>query len=450
VTGPSGRPEIVFVGDDFTGASDTLATLARAGLRARLYLDPPTPDDIASENLDAVGVATALRAMPAAEISVMVGEMAPALARLSAAYYHYKVCSTFDSSADIGSIGSAAAMLAHRLGPSVTAVLGGQPSLGRYCLFGHLFAAASDGRVHRIDRHPVMSRHPVTPMEESDLRLHLGEQGLGPFRLVSFVEQERDSEAVSRALEETDRTILFDVASDASLKGIGKALHAVATGRPLLLIGSSSVAECLVASRSDARCSGDLPVEPPALEPATGRTGAVFVFAGSRSSLTREQVAAVRSFKTVPLDPDVLVDMRAAEDAIDACRSALLAGRHCLAHLIPERSYDASGFALAQWSATFVETVCRSAHPAALAVAGGDTSSAVVRHLGFASLSHLGDLDRVPLCVGHSSDPTRDGMVLMLKGGQIGGTDLFERFAGLQSASALRAERSSAGSGSDA
>jgi hypothetical protein len=38
----------------------------------------------------------------------------------------------------------------------------------------------------------------------------------------------------------------------------------------------------------------------------------------------------------------------------------------------------------------------------------------------------------------------------MLKGGQIGGTDLFERFAGLQTASARRVGRSSDGSGSDA
>ena len=33
-----------------------------------------------------------------------------------------------------------------------------------------------NGTVYRIDRHPSMSKHPVTPATESDLRLHIGEQ----------------------------------------------------------------------------------------------------------------------------------------------------------------------------------------------------------------------------------------------------------------------------------
>ena len=42
----------------------------------------------------------------------------------------------------------------------------------RYTAFGHLFAGYQ-GKTYRIDRHPVMSRHPVTPMDEADLALHL-------------------------------------------------------------------------------------------------------------------------------------------------------------------------------------------------------------------------------------------------------------------------------------
>jgi hypothetical protein len=36
-------------------------------------------------------------------------------------------------------------------------IVGGQPSLGRYCVFGHLYAPAGQGgEVHCIDRHPTM------------------------------------------------------------------------------------------------------------------------------------------------------------------------------------------------------------------------------------------------------------------------------------------------------
>ena len=46
----------------------------------------------------------------------------------------------------------------------------GAPQLKRYTAFGHLFAGYQ-GQTYRIDRHPVMSRHPVTPMDEADLTL---------------------------------------------------------------------------------------------------------------------------------------------------------------------------------------------------------------------------------------------------------------------------------------
>src|SRR5438067_10399171 len=53
----------------------------------------------------------------------------------------------------------------------------GAPSLGRYCVFGNLFArCGAESEPFRLDRHPSMSRHPITPMDEADLRLHLAKQ----------------------------------------------------------------------------------------------------------------------------------------------------------------------------------------------------------------------------------------------------------------------------------
>ena len=56
-------------GDDFTGASDTLATLAEAGLKALLFLDVPSAPQLAAAGpLDAVGIAGAARSMAPAEM----------------------------------------------------------------------------------------------------------------------------------------------------------------------------------------------------------------------------------------------------------------------------------------------------------------------------------------------------------------------------------------------
>src|SRR5699024_7807474 len=53
------------------------------------------------------------------------------------------------------------------------------PNLGRYSAFGHLFARMGIGsqeKIYRLDRHPSMQKHPSTPADESDLRLHLAKQ----------------------------------------------------------------------------------------------------------------------------------------------------------------------------------------------------------------------------------------------------------------------------------
>ena len=72
--------------------------------------------------------------------------MAALFARLAVPVLHYKVCSTFDSAPHVGSIGAAVDILRRSVGNRFVPIVGGQPSLGRYCVFGHLFArAGSDG-----------------------------------------------------------------------------------------------------------------------------------------------------------------------------------------------------------------------------------------------------------------------------------------------------------------
>src|SRR4051795_9809886 len=55
---------IAFYGDDFTGSTDTLATLADAGARTMLFLGVPTQEQLAAAGpLDALGIAGAARSM---------------------------------------------------------------------------------------------------------------------------------------------------------------------------------------------------------------------------------------------------------------------------------------------------------------------------------------------------------------------------------------------------
>ena len=99
-------------------------------------------------------------------------------------------------------------------------VLAAAPTLGRYTIFGNHFARfgiGSAGAIYRLDRHPSISRHPVTPMTEADLRLHLAKQtktiiALFDVLKLSLPEQEMRA-ALKKILLEKPDVILFDALS---------------------------------------------------------------------------------------------------------------------------------------------------------------------------------------------------------------------------------------------
>lgn len=426
------RLECVFIGDDFTGASDTLATFSRAGWRTRLFLEPPTRAELVE--YEAVGIATALRSLRKTEMRADLEKLGAGLAGARARFYHYKICSTFDSSETIGSIGTAVEVLSRHVCPALTVIIGGQPSLGRYCHFGHLFARAADGAVYRIDRHPVMARHPITPMSEADLRLHLARQGLTDIALISGPELEDTVSALTAKFEALaiapGQTVLLDASRQDHIRKIGEALRSMRADGPVLLVGSSSVAEALGAHGTPvAQADSTLPGNP--------HSGPVFVFAGSRSSVTADQVEAATDYEKHSLTPETLGEPARLAAFVEALEQRLAANANVLVHLAPDADYGMSGNALARHCARFVATVARDRPLAGLGIAGGDTSSLIVAELGIRSLVHVADADRgVAICAGLS--PDRPGpLLLMLKGGQMGGRDLFDRFLAVASMEGL-------------
>ena len=70
---------------------------------------------------------------------------------------------------------------------------------------------ASNGKIYRIDRHPSMSKHPVTPANESDLRLHLGNQTKKKFGLIDITLIEKDIEEWNSKFRMIDEVVLLDV-----------------------------------------------------------------------------------------------------------------------------------------------------------------------------------------------------------------------------------------------
>jgi 3-oxoisoapionate kinase len=421
----------VWYGDDFTGASDTLATFASSGLRALLCLGVPAPERLkASRSLDAIGIAGAARTMSPEQ---MIDELEPVGRYASAArvpLLHYKCCSTFDSSPTVGSLGAAMRILKrHRPGP-FTAVIGGQPSLERYCAFGNLFAGAGGGEVFRLDRHPTMSIHPSTPMNEADLRLHLHAQGVEKIGLVDWRKLNAASDDELNALiDGTDsEAILFDTLDEAHLARIGELIWHRAANEPLLAIGASSVAQAMI---SHWRKIGIAPERGPKA-PVKPAVGPVFVLVGSQSPVSAKQTAAALRdtglYEPIRLDPQPDGGLDFGAQAA-TCARLLGAGRSVLAYLGPVVTGGPSRLEVAQACGKLLRRVLELAPGVRrVGIAGGDTSSISVEALGIWALGFIGLLGPgVSLTRVHADDARLDGLELMLKGGQMGPADVFAR-----------------------
>jgi len=419
-----------YYGDDFTGASDTLATAAQAGLRSLLFLGVPDAKRLAAAGpLDVLGIAGHARSLVPAAMREELVPVTRFFAGLGAPIVHYKCCSTFDSAPGIGNLAVALEVFADAVQPQFVPIVGGQPSLGRYCYMGNLFASAGDGEVYRIDRHPTMSRHPVTPMRESDLRLWLAAQGLEKIGLVDAHTLAVGDDAVDARLaqlRERSAAVLFDATEAMHLARIGRVLEVESRRGRVLALGASSVAQTLIEYW---QAAGELP-QPDAM-PIAAADLPVFALAGSQSPVTAKQIERARShYKVVPLDAGRLVaDPAAIDQYAAACVASLGSGRSVLAHTGAASGDGPGGNAVAQSCGRLLARVLQLApHVRRVGVAGGDTSSLSVGALDLWGLSFAGAFGPgVGLVRAHADAARIDGLELMLKGGQMGMPDVFER-----------------------
>lgn len=429
--------KLAWYGDDFTGATDTLATASQAGLRSLLFLGLPSPAQLARCGpLDCLGIAGAARAMTPARMQAELLPVGRLFAELAVPVLHYKICSTFDSAVQTGSIGAAIRALRPSVSNAFVPIIGGQPNLGRFCVFGNLFAqAGSNGPVHRLDRHPTMRVHPVTPMREADLRRHLATQGLTPMAALDYPVYEDAPDALDARLDalltEKPAGVLMDVARASDLPVIGRLIWQRASQQRLLAVGASSVVQALAAHwhrQTELRPTADTGAVAPA-------RGPVLVLAGSLSPQTARQARCATSYSHVHLDPLRLAaaDGHYRQQLSVQVAALLRQGQSVLACTSDDASVAVPGTVLDARALTsacgrWLAQVLQAAPVRRLVIAGGDTSSHAVQALDAWGLSYLQSVSPgVALCRLHSEAPHLDGMELSLKGGQMGAPELFEQ-----------------------
>ena len=442
---------LAFYGDDFTGSTDALEVLAFAGLRCALFLDPPSAATLQEfDGFDAIGIAGDSRSMSPAEMDDQLPAIFKALADLKAPIVHYKVCSTFDSSPLMGSIGRVMEIARQIFGATFIPIVAATPALARYCVFGHLFArSGTDGKTYRIDRHPIMSLHPVTPMIESDLTQHLARQttlSIDKFVVANFAGDRAGMDAQLAALisNQTD-AVLFDGLTPAHMLEVGRLLDAHAQQHPpAFVVGSSGVEYALTQwwreSDQQAFSSPDYA--------SFAAVEKILAISGSASALSALQIdAAIKAgFADVAVDASALVDAHRWEAASSKLVSDVLAllqqGQSVMLHtargpadprieamiaslVSPSTSRaqakHGGGRLLGMRLGLVVQAILLTAPLRRLVLSGGDTSSQITRVLAPDALEIEARLaPGAPLCRVISKRPHLRALQIALKGGQMG------------------------------
>lgn len=416
------KPLYAYYGDDFTGSTDVLERLALEGVSAVLFTELPEEADLAAfAHCRAIGIAGESRSQSPAWMDANLPAVFHLMRSFGAAINHYKVCSTFDSAPEVGNIGRAIELGLKAFDSKTAPIIVGAPHLGRWVCFGNLFAVDRD-RVYRIDRHPNMRNHPVTPMSEADLRQHLSLQTslrIGLVDLAAF----QSGTAARRLREEIADgagAIVFDGVDEATLTESGRLLCEMSRSRPLFAVGSSGLTYGLLQYWRSVGLIGT----PTALAPPEP-VDRLLVLSGSCSPVTARQIrkAKQQGFAAWHLEPG-----SSWEKLRHNVEQALANGQSVVLYtaLGPQKATvdygDAFGVALGeQLRQLLLATGIRR-----VMIAGGDTSTHAVKQLGLRALTFVAPLTAgAPLCKGHALGSPLDGLELVLKGGQIGPEDFF-------------------------
>jgi len=418
---------------------------AFAGLPTVLFLQTPTPEQLAQfSNYRVIGIAGIARSQGPEWMEWHLPPIFHLLRSLEAPIMHYKVCSTFDSAPHVGSIGRAIDIGSRILGGMWHPLVVGDSGMGRYQVFGNLFAMAN-GVGHPLNEHPTMARHPVTPMDDANLARHLAKQTTKKIALIDFVAMKQGQAHIRLAAHLTARTeiILLDVLDEETLVEAGRLVWEN-RGERLFGVGSQGFEAALVAYW---QASGLISTEPKQFRAsAASRIACV---SGSVSPVTGAQIAFAvdNGFAPIPLDATLAVDAptwnRELARATECALAALGQSRDPLVYTAvgpDDAAVPALRNAIATAGASAItvndrigaglgsilNSVLRQGRLDRAVIAGGDTSGHAASVLGIYALTAIAPIAAgSPLCGAHTSDPAFGALEIALKGGQVGAPDFF-------------------------
>ncbi len=417
------------VADDFTGASDAASFLVAAGVPTVLLNGCPKTFPKLTEDVQAVVIALKSRTEPAAQAVEESLQAFRALKEMGARQLYFKYCSTFDSTED-GNIGPVADAVLREWQIPYTLLCPALPVNGRCVLDGILYVNGVP-----LSESP-MRNHPLTPMRESSLVKLMEMQSCYQAAVISREGICADLPAGNPAL----RYFIPDYENEADADAIAAQfgdLPFLTGGSGLLGALGRRFVKCRRAeepgtSEQSASAEEGAERETAAREAETAEDRPALVLAGSCSAMTLRQIADFtgRGASAYRLLPEQLLDGRQnAEKTFEWVQAKL---QRCLVYSSAEPAdlEKSQQLGKERVAAKIEETLAglavlaRDAGYTRIIVAGGETSGAVTRALGYQAF-RIGEsvAPGVPIM----TPLENPSLQLVLKSGNFGQPDFFTR-----------------------
>ncbi len=408
--------------DDLTGGLELAAMLVEQGVPSLLVTSAAAVGPV--DGAQAVIVAQKTRIAPAAEACERFESAAAALQAVGARQLFFKYCATFDST-DRGNIGPCIEVLMRRTGSRFTACCPTFPEYQRAVFQGHLFVA------DRLVSESPKRDDPVTPMRDPDLVRVLQRQTSHRVGLISHEDVRAGAAAIARRVDALQAGGIVCAIADAALHPDLAALAAATVDWPLMTGGSSIAAHYPALWRERGWLAAGIdPVSLPAV------SGPGVVLAGSCAEQTRRQLEHFSISH-----PSLALDLDAYSRGHDVVAEALAwAGEHLATQPVAistsaapdavaqlqSRLGVAAAAALAEQLLGRIAAGLRQAGVRRFVVAGGETSGAVLEHLGVQRL-RVGPFagPSLPLALDDGPDAGAQPLILCLKSGKLGALDAF-------------------------
>lgn len=407
------------IADDFTGASDAASFLVKGGMRVKLYNGIPENKEQNEDETQAIVIALKSRTQKTEDAVADSLHAADYLLKQGVKQLYFKYCSTFDST-PAGNIGPVADALMEFIHTPYTILCPALPVNGRTVEHGNLM-------VNGIPLHEShMKNHPLTPMWDCSIAklmepqssypcVNLDEKQLNPQTIDTFSEHYLENKKHLYIIP--DYVLPEDSTKIASL-----------FGHLPLLTGGSGLLEPLAKLWTERLSSNPI-------IPESKTDGKALILAGSCSKATLAQISWYQEQKKpcYKLDPKSIIDgHQTIDDIWNFIETHTTERETVLVYSSdkPEKVKEIQKMG-AEKVASILESLIAKLAARAVSVgytriitAGGETSGAVTKGLGFSSY-WIGEsvAPGVPIMIPTEHPDIR----LILKSGNFGQTDFFGR-----------------------